>query len=59
LALGEQVWECGIGILAVVIVLKVLQRRISGVDESVISHHWLRRCGGSHYLSVSLSHTGK
>jgi hypothetical protein len=41
LALGEQVWECGIGILAMVIVFEVLQRRISGMDMSVISYRYL------------------
>lgn len=29
LALGQQVWERGVGIFAVVIVLKELQRRVS------------------------------
>jgi hypothetical protein len=38
LTLGEQVWECGIGILAMVVVLEVLQRRISSKGMSVIPY---------------------
>ena len=38
LALGEKVWKCGIGVLAVVIVLEELQRRVSIRHKSVIVH---------------------
>lgn len=57
LALGEQVWECGIGVFAMVVVLEQFQGRVSG---------WCVRLGmyskSIHiptYLSVSLSQTGR
>jgi hypothetical protein len=39
LALGEQIWERGIGVLAMIIVLEWFQRRISIKMQSVIVHH--------------------
>ena len=58
LALGEQIWECGIGVLAMIIVLEGFQRRISIEIQSVIVNHRLGQYG-LNYLAVSLSQTGK
>jgi hypothetical protein len=39
LTLGQQVWECGIGVLAMIIVLEVLKRRIPVMQKSVFVQH--------------------
>lgn len=61
LVLGQQVWESGVGILAVVIMLKELKRRIS---RRLLGLIFMAMRGGIRarvevYLSVSLSQTGR
>lgn len=61
LALGQQVWERGVGIFAVIVVLEELQRRISGslLDMIIIGMWGGIRAGVEAHLSVSLSQTGR